>query len=976
MGNIVKPYKYDPASFATIQQTMVGMIGSFKGGDGFNAQADADVVEWIGKYKNNDAICTDLKKFVKALPLGETVEDGERRGNLQRFVETAMELRKMLAEMKETDSEEVRRNNLKFIGDTLEELRGDDEHPGLAETLAEYNKATDFRYVDSKEFKLLNVLVGQVDECAGWFEYAAFRQLDDDVPERIRIQNECEEGISKYNKEAEDFVLHAMNVLNLQENSFDGYYYNQQVKADVAKHRVVKAEEDIKRLDALYEQRMSDIASLEMELENEQKLEPAFQEDVAAKKEMFDERTAQMDENYVPKVPTAVDLNNQEQQRLVDELKAKDDEVNTRWNNYENALHELNNRSQQYDQDIDLEQYGKGGVNIDHPNFTNEQLAGVPKVREAEARMNYLNTKEVILDGTVKFTTEQTNALIEALRTQKDSDINALSSFKNGMMLTGYYSALQEYAKAYDVRHEDAEMVQISNGFFSRAYLRSAGVKAAIDLLKSTIQVDKRVDVLPISVALRNAAATLESSLNHMIVDNKPLNNALKLQEEKGKFIEEQTQKTRELKEQYDKSVLERTRLRAKNSNAMKDLAFTNYKEGKKNPEQIKKDKENALNVAKAEYENAKAGYEAYRKRVEDLKAKLETAKKEKDAALKDRDNLKRQMDSLKANQKFEAAEFEKMEKTFASLHEQKKALSEKIEFLHKTKETCGQKDGRMDYAAKKINFFLKHAEDGNPEKSPGKREHDNGSHYKALQKELTTLSEDLKKGGMSRLDLAHRLQTLRDVADSYLETRSRDFWAKLTGGSQFRHNRLEYVTAIRNFSQAWQNHLQREMPQIDTEAEEKLALNKKEELLPEPIFDNFGKFHYQSDAKSEDQYTVIGDDFEMDMKDFHRFATEDEVEEERKAIERSKANDHEVDLSANVWDRDTDVEIEKHANDPEIPQNVSDDHVVEAGANRQDILDAPADDDTDSVYTKFEEQYFDGEGDISNEINLGGLNP
>ncbi len=971
MGKIVKPYKYDDVSFLSIQQNLLDTIAQFKGRENsFNAIVDAEVVEWLGKYENNDAICADLQKFVKGLPLGDSREDGERRGDLQRFVEAAMELRKTITEMKAADPEETRQKNLKFIGDTLDVLRGDAEHPGLAETLAEYHKATGFRYADSKEFKLLNLLAGQVDECVGWFEYTALRQLDDDIPERVRMQNECIEGIPKYNKEAEDFVIHAMNVLNLQENSIDGYYYKQQVKAEVAQHRVKQAESEIKRLDALFDQKAQEIAALEEDLGKENELESAFKEDVALKKEMFDERVAQMDENYVPKIPTAIDLNNQEKERLIKELQDKEAEVKTLWENYENALHELNNKSQNFDQDIDREQYGKNGVNINNPNFTNEQLANVPKIREAEQRMKHLNTKETILNGQVSFTEEQTDALIEALRTEKDTDIEKLSSFKNGMMLSGYYGVLKEYAKAYDVRHEGEPPVEIKGkDFFSYARMRSVGIKAAIDLLNSTIQTNKKVAVLPLSVALRNGAGELESSLNHFVNDNKPLANAVRLQEEKEKFIQKQTETIKEHKEKYDKSVLERTRMHARNSNALKELAFTNYDESKKTPEQIKAEKEEARKIAENEYKEAQTKYAEYQKRVEGLKAKLDAATKEKAALPAEKDKWERKLDALKADQKFQAAEFEKMEKDIASLRQQKTAISEKIETLYKTKEVHGQKDGRMEYAAEKINFFLKHAEDGNPEKSPGKREHTNGSHYKALEKELTTLSEDLKKGGMTNNDLAKRLQTLRDVADSYLEARSHDFWPKVTGGSQFRHNRLAFATAICGFCQTWQSHLLRDMAQTNKEAEEKLALNKKEELLPEPLFENFGKFHYGNE-KSEDQYTVVDDNLELDLKNFQHFKTDDEIEKERQAIEFSKAHDKEQELNPSVWDRDTDLDIEQHANDPKVPQNIDDNYVVKEGNNRQDALDAPADDDTESVYTKFEDQYFEAEDDRSIEIN------
>lgn len=980
MGKLVKPYKYDDVSFLSIQQNMLDTIAQFKGRENsFNAVVDADVVEWIGKYEDNDAICANLKKYVKALPLGETREEGESRGDLQRFVEAAIELRKTITEMKAADPEDTRKKNLKFIGDTLDVLRGDDEHPGLAEALAEYHKATGFRYADSKEFKVLNLLAAQVDECVGWFEYSAFRQLDDDIPERVHLQNQSLEGISKYNKDAEDFVIYSMNVLNLQEETIDGYYFKQQMKVDVARRDMENAKAEINRLGTLYDQKLHDAVALEFDLENEQNMEPAFQEDVAAKKAMLEERQAQMNENYEPKVPTAVDLNNQEQQRLVKELQDKEDEVKTLWENYENALHALNNESQQYDQDIDREQYGKGGVNIDNPNFTNVQLANVPKIRDAEKQMNRLNTKETILNGHVKFTTEQTNALIEALRTQKDSDINALSSFKNGMMLSGYYGILQEYAKAYDVRHEGEPMVEISNGFFSRAYLRSAGVKAAIDVLKSTIQTDKRVETLPISVALRNAAATLESSLNHMIVDNKHLNNALKLQAEKEQFIQKQNEIIKECKAKYDKSVLDRTRLRSKTGNALKDLAFENHKESEKTPEQIKADKQAALDIAKKEYEEAQAKYKAYQERVEDLKSKLTTTNEERDKAWKDKEEWAKKLETLKTGYEFQSAEFEKMEESIASLRKQKKELSENIETLHKTKEPLCQKDGRMDYAVEKIKFFMKHVEDGNPEKSPGKREHSNGSHYTALKKELTAISEDLKKGGMSNLDLAHRLQTLRDVADSYLEARSHDFWPKVTGGSQFRHNRLAYATSLRLFCQSWQNHLQRDMAQTNEETEEKLVLNKKEDLLPEPLFQNFGKFCYGS-AKSEDQYTVIEEDLNMELKDFHHFMTDDEIAKEREAAAASKMEDQEQVLQINAWDRDADILIESQANDPEIPQNVSDDHVVEVEGDELANFDVEADNDSESVFTKIEDQYYAGDDNISNEIdlskNLGGPNP
>lgn len=515
-----------------------------------------------------------------------------------------------------------------------------------------------------------------------------------------------------------------------------------------------------------------------------------------------------------------------------------------------------------------------------------------------------------LLNGFRGLSLKDTNALIEGLRVNDDlskkEDLSDMGPKKVDKMesVERYYTLLKTYRDVYNVVHKGEPKVDISGKMLvSRSRTCSVGTKAAIDFLNSTIKNEKSGEMDTISNTLRTALLNLQKEIDTAQANKKEIENAIKLRAEKAKLEDELRQVEEKYKTEIGKVSRSTESKRAEITGLAEKISTERTKEAEfaeaKRQEATKKLIDIAVKAAEEKVEKAKAKVEAAQVRAEEaqdasdeLTLKAEELKAIADAAndelkrangIKD-DATKMVTDRTKMIQDYEAQKVlsEKARSLACSnssevedqlihykeglktqkdlmedLKEKREACQKELDELDLERSNVGQTDNRYQSIVERINKYCEDVEDGNEKKPDGSWKHKNGSHYKALKEGLLKFQTDLKNGGVQ--DMKAELEKLQALSDGYLEARSHDFGARLTGGSQFRHNRLNFVTGIRNFCQAMA--FPSTMKPTSVNNIDKTYLMRKDELLLEPNIAKRSIIQSNQQMVEPDNFTVIDDD-------------------------------------------------------------------------------------------------------------------
>lgn len=958
MGKHMRAYKVDNDAYSRYQQWMMDIIGSFimnGGRNTVNENVEGEYLKWVRQHQTDDKVLEEIDPFVDALSADDLVENTPEAGDcllrLKRLYGIAKEVRDNINGITLDEDEGKRRERLINIQNGLDELAGTDTKPGLGETLRAFDKATGYKFAKNNLYRALHVLSDQVTEAIIGNERRAISDIANDVPDYRERQNQVLNDVENYNREAVAYYNHMESVLAVENEMLDGKklinetmegnysateksleeinekYQKAHEEWEAAGDKVVAVENEItqansdKRLEiaaANAKEEMedakgelneadTDLKTAQEELENAKRVmetataELKSAEEVLSQKEAI-QPTDEEIQRYLTRVSTNMDKLTEQQKVLIDQY-----DVNSRA--IEDLKKDIDNNTADF---VTKKNRVVAAIEKEMPLFDDKDELHLKHMEEASEWLKNTSNKNSLLNGTLSLTADETNALIEAVRTGSKSDIAKLSSksFEHGAKMADYYELLKSYATAYDVLHKDEPEVSIKGKMtLSVSRSRTVGVKAAIDLLEETFEHGYDGVLEPIPFRLRQNINKLKVQIDTGILKDERLSKAKhvatlraeneKLQKEydnavdkikraieaKERDNEKLLAKNMELSEQVgterehnttlvgdskDKAIAALKELATADARKRKDDAEKSLNKAKETVESLTKNIEEKKS-AKAEAETAfsakEAAYNKAQKKADEraeevakLPAKLKEAERERDLASGREDRLLTGKTTLENSLQTQKEYMEKLQKANRSCKKNVIDLKEQLNIV-------APRDNRFENLKAQINSFWDDVEAGNMKKPNGKWDHKNGTHYTALKNQLEELKDALNEN--RHIDYKKKLTDLRDAADSYLEARSHDFGARLTGGSLFRFKRLSYATTIRSYCDRVKLLIEDVLPPVDSHVKELFDRSDKvDELIPDLKFGNIALFKNNQNLqtkKEPDAFTVLSDDLQED---------------------------------------------------------------------------------------------------------------
>lgn len=878
MGRPLRPYKTDANSLGGVK-IAASNIGYYKMDVENNTYVTADekYKTWLNGLNNEDAVNDQAVAYVNKLAAkGGRV--GELAKELSAIIGTYKNFEVLL---RESLLNEHREQTLQGMHAMAEELTlGVQEHGErsgrtFSKVLYDLNQASGGAYAKDNGYKALYQMGTQLDRALMHYNEQAIDQINAAVDDRNKNLKDCLVQAGDYNLQAYQYVFNDEPNTRLGihlegpedvENRFvqKMQVLNQQI--DEYKSRQGEFEEN------LAEKRDARIVAGDKKGREEIALKEAKQAMEEAKKVLdqkeieASERAREVREDYVSSLPTEQDVHNDEKARLVRELDEEEQKYFDYKKQVEDKETEINTTCFDYDIQISRAQYDP---RTQETFFTDDEMK---RVQEMESARNEVKRSRngSSLDGDTVLPTKETNLIIEALRTGEEKYVEKLSP-----QAMPFYSWSVKYAKFYDLVHPDEKMVQVSGkDWFSYARDCSVGIKAAIDMLNGSIPTEKKPVCNSTSRQIRDALESLDSTMAQQIKANPYIEKYKELQKEKEKYATESRPIIAQMREELNKK---KQNLEKMKEDFAKKVSEISQEDAKVYAQPVEQQKNDRLTKAEAEKADAQKNYDDAKAKAESCEKKHQETVNAYNAALDAEKEAQTAFDNFKQNytdmcQEKAALEEEhtNLVNTAEKLKQQKKECHAKVEALYAEKVNVCQTDERSDAVLEKISNFYNHVNDGNPEKSNGKREHNDGSHYKALKESLRLLKEDLSAHKLSNEQIAGRLTELKSVAQSYLDTRARDLSVRWFGGTTFRYNRMNFATDIVNTCAYYAGYVAKEMKATNQEYEKAVKLPNSD-LLPEPKFSNKDLLH-----SNRMDYLYLNDEPNPDAERFTEVDTDD----------------------------------------------------------------------------------------------------
>ena len=831
--------------------------------DNTYATGDAGYVNWVNSLKNEADPFDKARMFVQSL---QSREDrvGALAKELTNKITDFYTFKEKLAktEINSKVDPKLQALNLKEIDELAQKIdAGKEDGRSFDKVLYELNAATNGQFAKKNEFKALYQMSNQIDAALVKYELAAIKQINEDVPQRDKMQDDCLKTIVDYNASA---LEHTQNISAFQPdaplNSFEEVTaaYNEKMMEAEKQLSEEKAQLEFKKneLNSLQEtEDRKDIGRQKDEAEKEMKLAQQICED--ANVERIELIKVVQDSNYVSG-------------KLQNEAKAREQKVTDAYNLFVATRDELtviqnDLEKTQSDYEKKIDEYEKTLASLKtnsetkKPNFTDQEIQTVKKLKEGLLEINSLqNNPEVSLAGAKSLTTEETYAVIEALRTGSNSDIAAVSE-----KAMPFYSWMSKYARNCDLvqqqRDGKVSTTLVKGKGFSVPRFCTLGTEAAINLLKETIVTEKNPKPLALSVHLREELMRLSLDMIEQVNGAKKcILDTIQTESEKGKYESDVKKKVKQLQENRD----DKSKELVKRGEEYKGLTErVNVVETKTEDEKSKENRQRALD-AESKYKKAdeifKAREAAYKKLEQDYLNAQETEKNAINAANEDIKAREAKIAELAASKEELKNKYELLAKQNANVAVKKNACVRDMTTLQEQKANVCQKDARRDTVAKKIALLASNVDFDNPETAPGKFDHKNGKRYTELRKQLLALHKGIEEATLTKPEICKGLSDLKEAAQAYLDTRKKDVGFKLFGGTLFRFNRMNYAADIVNSCTKMGELLSQELKMTEASAEMVLDRTREDLMLSDPTVENIGLMkavmeqHAKADKENE----------------------------------------------------------------------------------------------------------------------------
>ena len=836
---------------------------------------------WLHKYSDNEAVFTAIGTYLGDLQNNGTLSTQAETDCVRRLNDLlgkAKELKEAIDDLKNHEEPSECRQALIKVETSLNALNGNPQQPGLEETLREFNKATGFRFVKDGEMKALSLLSNQVNRILLEADRSAGEQINTGIAERLKEQEVCEQKVTEYNqgvveyfealkdvdgdsREAKLKTIGAAleginNVITSCEQ--DEAKYNKEIETIPGK--IEKEKAALAKMEKKYKESKSKISDSQEKLDEAKSI-------YLTKEKKLNELKRQLEQEekdtVLKQVRSKMDKATDEQKRWLGRIEKNDQMIES----YKKTIADIQKGMEEYDENIDRQKYSDY-PDKEKPNYSAADEARGLELKDAKKTLHKLGGNHRLLDGKEIYTRKEIDALIESLRINSDEDIEDLA--KDGTehteKLSGYLGILKEYAAQYDTLHKGEQPVSVSGKMrFSYARSCSVGTKAAIDLLNGLLPESKKAPVvISLAEGLRAGINKLGLQVEEAMRFNGPLYRAMLEMDKKNLYANQNKKKLEDCETSIKlceldskKAIQEIERLSQTVSDERdKDEAT---KEQEMKMAQSAKMTAMKEKIAKAELtlQNAKAKMES-RQRAIDTKTEAECNRLSKDieqknaAIAKLNENLKtaqkNKEDVTNNKVRYEARKNEWLnrqnteQEKYQVVGALKKECTKRLQKLDDAGPSLKQPDNRIRNVAQQINAFLADVENGNTKKSDGSWDHKNGKHYSDLKTALETFKAQLDDGNMSLQQVAASLQDLQEKAQSYLDTRGKDWSRVFSSGSHFRHARLGYVTSIRNFCNTTRPFFSDTRTPLNLQEETKLMGVKVNELCPEISMANIGQ--------------------------------------------------------------------------------------------------------------------------------------
>ncbi len=812
--------------------------------DNIYVTGDAGYVNWVNSLKNEADPFDKARMFVQSLQSRED-QVGALAKELTNKITDFYNFKDKLAktEINSKVDPEQQAENLKEIDALAQKIdAGKEDGRSFDKVLYEFNVATNGQFAKKNEFKALYQMSNQIDAALVQYELAAIKQINKDVPQRNKMQNECLKSAVSYNVAA---LKHVQSISEFQQdvplNSFEEVTaaYNEKMMEADKQIAAEKAQLEFKKnaLNSLQEtEDRKDIGRQKDEAEKEMKLAQQICE--AANVERIELIKVVQDSDYVSG-------------KLQNEAKAREQKVTDAYNLFvatKDALTSIQDdlEKTQSDYEKKIDEYEKTLASLKtnsetkKPNFTDQEIQTVKKLKEGLLEINSLqNNPEDSLAGAKSLTTEETYAVIEALRTGSNSDIAAVSE-----KAMPFYSWVSKYARNCDLvqlqRDGKVSTTLVGGKGFSVPRFCTLGTEAAINLLKETIATEKNPKPLALSVHLREELMRLSLDMIEQVNGAKKcILDTIQTESEKGKYESDVKKKIKQLQENRDAKSKELV----KHGEEYKGLTErVNVVETKTEDEKSKENRQRALD-AESKYKKAdeifKAREAAYQKLEQDYLNAQETEKNAINAANEDIKTREAKIAELAASKEELKNKYEALAKQDTTVAAMKKGCIRDMKTLQEQKANVCQVDARRDTVAKKIALLASNVDFDNPETTPGKFDHKNGKHYTELRKQLLALHKGIEEATLTKSEICKGLSDLKEAAQAYLDTRKKDVGFKLFGGTLFRFNRMNYAADIVNSCKKMEELLSQKLEVNDADKERTLDRTREEDFLPDPTVEN-----------------------------------------------------------------------------------------------------------------------------------------
>lgn len=190
MPGIMLPKNTDSETRINIDKISAVLTMNFSSGNGVFA-SDAQFFTWINKTRHVD---DEINKFILSLPSteGHTDEVGELIANCNNYIKLTRDI-----DLKETAS--LTDERLGAIEKDINALTGEDGGVGFAKAVEGFNRATNYKYINTNEMKAIQLMIKRVDKVAAELEKLAINEYNAKITERTNEFDGIVKSSDSYN---------------------------------------------------------------------------------------------------------------------------------------------------------------------------------------------------------------------------------------------------------------------------------------------------------------------------------------------------------------------------------------------------------------------------------------------------------------------------------------------------------------------------------------------------------------------------------------------------------------------------------------------------------------------------------------------------------------------------------------------------------------------------------------------------------